>query len=94
MIATKPTHVYEVYIRTTPERLWQAITDGADTARYYYGTAVSSSWRIRCADDLPLSRRTLAAEGDGPRGRSAAPAGDDLPRGLGRRRQRRSRRTG
>ena len=44
MIATRPTHVYEVYIRTTPERLWQAITDGADTARYFYGTIVSSSW--------------------------------------------------
>lgn len=34
------THVYEVYIKTTPERLWQAITDGSMTAQYYYGTRV------------------------------------------------------
>ena len=26
-----PRHVYEIYIRTTPERLWRAITDPADT---------------------------------------------------------------
>jgi len=31
-------HVYQVFIRTTPERLWQAITDGELTKRYFYGT--------------------------------------------------------
>lgn len=36
---TAPAHVYSIYIRTTPETLWSAITDGAQTARYYYGTA-------------------------------------------------------
>ncbi len=30
-------HVYEVYIRTTPEKLWQALTDGALTKQYFYG---------------------------------------------------------
>jgi len=34
-----PAHVYSIYIRTTPESLWRAITDGEQTARYYYGTA-------------------------------------------------------
>ncbi len=34
------THVYEVDIRTTPERLWQALTDGTLTAQYYFGTRV------------------------------------------------------
>ena len=63
MIATKPTHVYEVYIRTTPERLWKAITDGADTARYYYGTAVSSSWRSGAPMTYTYPDGRLAAEG-------------------------------
>jgi uncharacterized protein YndB with AHSA1/START domain/DNA-binding transcriptional ArsR family regulator len=34
-----PQHVYSTIIRTTPEALWQAIIDGTQTARYYYGTA-------------------------------------------------------
>ena len=38
-------HVYEVYIRTTPEHLWQAITDPAFTRRYFYGTSVESDWK-------------------------------------------------
>src|SRR6201990_633817 len=30
----KPTFVYTTYIRTTPERLWQALTDPSFTDRY------------------------------------------------------------
>ena len=41
-----PRHVYEIYIRTTPERLWRAITDPADTRLYYYGTDVQSDWKV------------------------------------------------
>jgi len=37
-------HVYQTYIKTTPDRLWSAITDGDQTNRYYYGTAVKSDW--------------------------------------------------
>ena len=37
--------VFEVYIRTTPDRLWQAITDGDMTAQYYFGSAVASDWQ-------------------------------------------------
>lgn len=38
-------HVLEVYIRTTPEKLWQALTDGSFTEKYYYGTKVESDWK-------------------------------------------------
>ena len=44
MTAT-PKHVYEVYIRTTPERLWRAITDPAETRLYYYHSDVQSDWQ-------------------------------------------------
>jgi DNA-binding transcriptional ArsR family regulator/uncharacterized protein YndB with AHSA1/START domain len=40
-----PKHVYEVYIRTTPKRLWRAITDPADTRLYYYHSDVQSDWK-------------------------------------------------
>ena len=40
-----PRHVFEIYIRTTPEELWQAITRPEHTRRYYYDSAVESDWR-------------------------------------------------
>jgi DNA-binding transcriptional ArsR family regulator len=43
--AETTTHVFEVYIKTTPEKLWQAITDGSMTEKYYYGTRVESDWK-------------------------------------------------
>ena len=38
-------HLFEVYIQTTPEKLWQALTDGAMTQKYYYGTRAQSDWK-------------------------------------------------
>ncbi|MGK5531863.1 ArsR/SmtB family transcription factor [Streptomyces sp. URMC 129] len=39
----KPEFVYTTYIRTTPERLWQALTDPAFTRRYW-GATFASDW--------------------------------------------------
>lgn len=39
----KPSFVYTTYIHTTPERLWQALTDPAFTERYW-GLAFESDW--------------------------------------------------
>ncbi len=36
--------VYEIYIKTTPERLWQAITDPALRAKYSFGVGHYSDW--------------------------------------------------
>ncbi len=36
--------IYEIYIRTTPERLWEAITDPGIRAKYNFGAAVTSDW--------------------------------------------------
>jgi uncharacterized protein YndB with AHSA1/START domain len=36
--------IFEIYIRTTPERLWEAITDPAIRAKYHFGTSVESDW--------------------------------------------------
>jgi uncharacterized protein YndB with AHSA1/START domain len=37
--------VYELYIKTTPERLWQAIVDPAIRARYNFGAGIHSDWK-------------------------------------------------
>lgn len=39
----KPKHVYELIIKTTPEKLWQALTDGQITPQYYYGFTLQGS---------------------------------------------------
>jgi DNA-binding transcriptional ArsR family regulator/uncharacterized protein YndB with AHSA1/START domain len=39
-----PRHVYSIFIRTTPERLWEAITTSEFTLQYYYGSTVESEW--------------------------------------------------
>ena len=36
--------VYEIYIKTTPERLWQAITDPERRSKYSFGVGVYSDW--------------------------------------------------
>jgi uncharacterized protein YndB with AHSA1/START domain len=39
------TRVYEVYIRTSPEKLWNAITDPKKTKQYFFGCTVDSEWQ-------------------------------------------------
>lgn len=41
--------VYELFIRATPERVWRAITDGSETTKYFFGTALSSSFETGAA---------------------------------------------
>ena len=38
------TAVFEVFIKTTPERLWQAITDPAQRRKYSFGVETHSDW--------------------------------------------------
>jgi uncharacterized protein YndB with AHSA1/START domain len=36
--------VFEIYIKTTPERLWEAITDSEMRRKYSFGLSVRSEW--------------------------------------------------
>ena len=47
--------VFEIYIKTTPERLWEALTDPAIRARYNFGSGAYSDW-------TPGARIELRAE--------------------------------
>src|SRR5215213_10799483 len=57
-------HVYSIFINASPERIWQAITNGDDTLQYYYGTRVKSDW----APGAPLTYDnpdgSIAADGE------------------------------
>ena len=54
--------VFEIYIRTTPERLWEAITDPDIRSKYQFGNRISS-------DLTPGSRFEMTHEGaPGPLG--------------------------
>ena len=37
--------VFEIYIRTTPEQLWKAITDPEIRAKYNFGSRLDSDWK-------------------------------------------------
>jgi uncharacterized protein YndB with AHSA1/START domain len=36
--------VFEIYIKTTPERLWEAITDSELRRKYSFGVGIASEW--------------------------------------------------
>jgi uncharacterized protein YndB with AHSA1/START domain len=40
----RTTFVYVTYIRTTPEKLWSALTDAAFMKQYWFGTHCESQW--------------------------------------------------
>ncbi|MHB1534298.1 MAG: SRPBCC domain-containing protein [Acidimicrobiales bacterium] len=53
--------VVEIYIRTTPERLWESIVDCHIGARYHFGMRTESDWTpgssMKCATRRPRSAR-------------------------------------
>jgi uncharacterized protein YndB with AHSA1/START domain/DNA-binding transcriptional ArsR family regulator len=42
----RPTSIFKTFIRTTPERLWQALTDGELTPHYYRGMRLEHSGQV------------------------------------------------
>ena len=45
-MTAKSTYVYVSYIRTTPEMLWQALTDAEFTRQYWFGMRAESEWKV------------------------------------------------
>jgi uncharacterized protein YndB with AHSA1/START domain len=42
----KPKFVYVTVIATTPERLWQTLTDPEFTQKFFFGTRLESDWKV------------------------------------------------
>ncbi|HLG68494.1 MAG TPA: SRPBCC domain-containing protein [Acidimicrobiales bacterium] len=69
---SRPEFVYVTYIRTTPERLWEALTDPAFTATYWGATfdcdwAKGSSYRFALAGVRVEDPEQRVLESDPPR---------------------------
>jgi uncharacterized protein YndB with AHSA1/START domain len=65
----KPTLVYTIYIKTTPEKVWQALTTGEVSAKYFFGNSVEVDQRlggayiVRTADSaLHISGEVIECE--------------------------------
>jgi uncharacterized protein YndB with AHSA1/START domain/DNA-binding transcriptional ArsR family regulator len=55
--------VFEIYIKTTPERLWQAITDTEMRRKYTFGAVITSDWTPGSRHEA-VGHGTLIAEGE------------------------------
>ncbi len=42
---SKPKFVYVTYIRTTPEKLWAALTDPQTIRKFWFGITAESDWK-------------------------------------------------
>jgi uncharacterized protein YndB with AHSA1/START domain len=56
--------VYVTYIRTTPEKLWQALTDPEITSKYFAGTRHESEWKKGAAWRIIIPDGRVADAGE------------------------------
>jgi uncharacterized protein YndB with AHSA1/START domain len=59
----KPEFIYVTYIETTPEKLWQALTDGDFTERYWFGVRLKSNWKAGSSFEMVRSDGTVSDAG-------------------------------
>ncbi|MDX2161848.1 MAG: metalloregulator ArsR/SmtB family transcription factor [bacterium] len=59
-----PTHIQQLYIKTTPERLWQALTQGEFTRQYYFGTHFDSALQPGAAYRYAYANGVTMLEGE------------------------------
>ena len=56
--------VYVTYIRTTPQRLWSALTSNEFIRQYWFGVIVESEWEVGASWRLILSDGRTADTGE------------------------------
>ena len=64
MTASKTTFVYVTYIRTTPEKLWQALTTPEFIRQYWFGSVAESDWTAGSPWRLLFDDGTVADTGE------------------------------
>jgi uncharacterized protein YndB with AHSA1/START domain len=57
-------HEYHIFIRTTPEKLWEALIDPDLTEQYFHGTRMVSERRAGSAYTFELPDGNVALAGD------------------------------
>lgn len=67
----KPEFVYVTYIKTTPEKLWDALTSSEFSKRYWFDTELRSDWKVGSSFALVMNGTTTDVgeilEADRPR---------------------------
>src|SRR5580698_8353853 len=58
------TFVYVTFIRTTPERLWSALTDPQFTRQYWFGVHADSDWKAGSPWQLVFADGRVADTGE------------------------------
>ena len=53
---SKPEFVYTIYIASTPEKVFEALTDTRMSERYWHGNCVVSDWTVGSSFTLRLAR--------------------------------------
>jgi uncharacterized protein YndB with AHSA1/START domain/DNA-binding transcriptional ArsR family regulator len=56
--------VFEIYIRTSPQRLWEALTDPGIRAKYNFGAAPQTDWSVGSALNMQVAHNRFQL-GDG-----------------------------
>lgn len=60
----KPKFVYVTYIRTTPKKLWQALTDPELTRKWWFGTYFKTDWKPGSSWELIYPDGTITDTGE------------------------------
>ena len=60
----RSTFVYVTYIRTTPEKLWSALTDAEFMKQYWFGTRCESRWTAGSAWKMVQSDGRITDAGE------------------------------
>lgn len=56
--------VYVTYIRTTPDKLWEALTTPEFTRRYWFGVSMKSDWTLGASWKLMFEDGRIADAGE------------------------------
>jgi uncharacterized protein YndB with AHSA1/START domain len=62
--ATASTFVYVTYIRTSPEKLWAALTTAEFTRQYWFGTEQHTDWQAGSSWQLKFPDGRIADSGE------------------------------
>lgn len=62
--AQKSTFVYVTYIRTTPEKLWEAVTDPSFMREYWGYVTIESDWKTGSPWKMVRSNGTITDAGE------------------------------
>jgi uncharacterized protein YndB with AHSA1/START domain len=55
-MSDKPNFVYVIYIASTPEKVFAALTDGNASVHYWHGSRIVSDWKVGSPFLLELDR--------------------------------------